>query len=157
CFSADDTKLYTSADGVISQYDISSGDSLIIENSKIIVGSMGSLRHLKRAKNGKIYFLSSQNALGVINQPNLSGTACGFVPDVVSPLSGTRFSHGLPNVVPVIRKDTFLTRQLQAAGCFASRVSVSARDTSTGWDYVWNTGATEMATIVDTPGVYWVS
>lgn len=167
CFSPDDTKLYTTTlgsadqDAAIYQYDISSGDSLSIEMSKTLIGYLGTrfTSYVKRAVNGKLYFLSSlsPNAIGVINQPNLPGTACGFTPDVVSPVSGTRFSMGLPNVVPVIPHDTFLTGQAWSAGCFAVETSVRALDTSTGWDYVWSTGVTGMALTVDTPGTYWVS
>lgn len=164
CFSSDDTKLYTSTtssnnqDVVMYQYDMSSLDSLSIENSRVTIGQLGTFTsHIKRAVNGKLYFLSSWNSMGVINQPNLSGSACGFTPDIVSPLIGTEFSYGFPNVVAVIPHDTFLTSQQRSAGCFASQTLVTALDTSTGWDYVWNTGMTGPQLTADTPGTYRVT
>src|SRR5690606_7913724 len=122
------------------------------------VGQAG--EHLKLAPNGKIYFFSPNSGLptmGLIDAPNLSGSACGFMSNAITLFNTYGALSGLPNVVPVIRKDTSFTTQQQSAGCFASQTAVSALDDSTGWDYLWNTGVTGKEILADTPGTYWVT
>src|SRR5690606_5916012 len=159
-FSPDGSKLYATRNDLnpsVFQFNLAVSDP---GNTKVAVGAAG-FTQLKTAADGKIYLKGSGNNLSVINFPNLSGSSCQFVLDAVSLLPGTSFVNaGLPNVVPVIPKDTFLSSGVfDARECWANvnRPSITAKNDSTGWGYVWNTGVTGPELAADTSGVYWVS
>lgn len=92
-FSPNNTKLYAGkqnfSDGTesIIQFDITSNDAATINASKVVISNMNDVYSLQLAPNGKIYVRRSGNYLGVINLPDLSGTACAFDP------SGVNFGH----------------------------------------------------------------
>src|SRR5690606_22937398 len=160
CFSPNSSKLYVSyvpilgQTGFSYQFDLSSGDSLTMVNSLFELSP--AVTRYKRAPNGLIYTTQDM----VIMQPDLAGAACQLEPALLAGAcapGGSRGFPGFPNVVPVPVYDTFLSSQEQSAACFASRTIVSALDDSTGWDYLWNTGATGKEIVADTPGVYWIT
>ena len=112
-FSPDNNKLYcstwqtgsiTQADSnYIYQFDLSSGDSSIIVNSKYILFSgmaaFNFIGDLKIAPNGKIYVAKqTQKYLGVINNPNLIGVSCNYV-DSGLYLNGRFCQFGLNNYI----------------------------------------------------------
>lgn len=153
-FSPDNSKVYVTSDSMF-QFDLSSNNTSTIVSSKTFI-DFG--HDLKRAPDGKMYYTSRNGNIlevGIIKYPNLPGTSCQAVPNSLAPLPGTRFS-GFPNLVPVVRKDTFLNSQQVSAGCFAVQTTISANG-SEGWDYVWSTGQTGSQLTVDTPGTYWVT
>ena len=98
---------YTSTDtcvnSILLQYDISSNNSTMINNSAIQLytnntgGSLGNrVAALQIASDNKIYVsLYSHNYLSVINLPNQSGLACDFVKNGVY-LNGNTCEGGLP-------------------------------------------------------------
>ncbi len=115
CFSPDNSKLYANAGADYFQIDISSNDSVGIDSSIAFIGSTSTQlgdATLKLAPNGKIYFLSKDTLLGVINTPNALDSACQFDPVAVSlPRPRPRRVYpvptfGLPNIVPVVKHDT---------------------------------------------------
>lgn len=105
-FSPDNTKLYASEAGIygsrIIQYDITLPDTATIIASRAVVflstSSTSERYHCMRlAPNGKIYFPASSQKLACISSPNLSGAACGYVPDAVTLTHGS-MGIGFPNV-----------------------------------------------------------
>lgn len=104
-FSADNHYLYmagTLVDGKqIYQFDITSGSSEAILQSKITVGKITDsyFGALQLGPDNKIYVaINEHNHLAVINYPTLKGTDCGFVRDGVS-LGGKKSGIGLPNFI----------------------------------------------------------
>lgn len=167
CFSSDNTKLYCLTSDSIFQFDISSNNPDTIATSKTYIGK-AHFGHLKLSPNNKIYFPSpiltfSNNAyirtkLGCIHNPNLTGAACQYVADAVTLIPGSSFNAGLPNVIPVINNESTYSNHIIHGKCFASNnTSIHAINNSTGWDYLWNTGATTTMITIDTPGTYYVS
>lgn len=157
-FSQDNSKVYASGaapGGLMVQYDLSSNDPIQIAQTKTFIDSAHDLR---RAPDGKIYYKIVSNTtqnLGVLHFPDLAGLSCQPARNAVVPQPNT-FYGGFPNLVPVVRKDTFLNSQNLSAGCFAVQTTISANG-SEGWDYVWSTGQTGNQLTVDTPGMYWVT
>lgn len=104
-FSPDGTKLYGSQSLLpqkrIYQWDLSAGSAAQIVASQYTVFSANTntasrAGTIKRAINNKLYVATQGvNSLGVINNPNLSGSACNYN-DLGQPLSRT-CAMGLPN------------------------------------------------------------
>ena len=106
-FSSDSSKLYiTSANFYpnftwehnIHQFDISTYSAPAILASGLEIAPMrpGDEGALQLGIDGKIYVAEfGQNALSVINNPNLGGLACNYVPDAVPLISGSS-RLGLP-------------------------------------------------------------
>lgn len=90
-FSPDASKLYVSIynSTMIKQFDISSGNPNIINNSMIGIGNItgafcsglaGSTGYCQRGPDDKIYIAKcGSNYISVINSPNSAGALCGFV------------------------------------------------------------------------------
>jgi hypothetical protein len=109
-FSPDNSKLYASqwlspSAGVLAkiiQFDISSNDSALINNSRVDVftSSTKNLYSLKLAPNRKIYVGQNQSNpyLGVINYPDSSGSSCDYT-DLGIYLNGKFSSWGLNNLM----------------------------------------------------------
>ncbi len=160
-FSPDGTKLYANATSgltTLDQFDISSGDSVTMRQSRQQILQEGGT--LKLAPDGQIYIsnqdIASRFLYGVISQPNQPGTSCQFIPNTPAFLPGTH-SNGLsfPNVVPVIHRDTVTTvYKDSAASCDV--IHLRASDT-TGWNYVWNDGTIDFEKTINTTGIYWVT
>ncbi|CAG2532854.1 gliding motility-associated C-terminal domain-containing protein [Maribacter dokdonensis] len=106
-FSSDSSKLYiTSANFYpnytwehnIHQFDLSTYSAAAILASGLEIAPMrpGDEGALQLGIDGKIYVAEfGQNALSVINNPNLGGLACNYVPDAVPLMSGSS-RLGLP-------------------------------------------------------------
>lgn len=116
-FSPDNSKLYIAGvdtsnrvfnaiNGKIYQFDISSNNQTIIQNSRATIYNAPTtgFRSLKLGIDGKIYVSridSSQNGdsyLGVINSPNYIGIACNYLPNGVY-LNGLKGRWGLNNAI----------------------------------------------------------
>jgi hypothetical protein len=107
-FSPDNSKLYIKgcAPTGLYQFDLSSGIPAVIINSlvNITIGPYSG-SGLQLANNGKIY-VNQDPDIGVINFPNLAGTACNFVGNVIPSNSSYTFpgfidsfnyKNGIPN------------------------------------------------------------
>ncbi|HEY0091238.1 MAG TPA: cell surface protein, partial [Flavobacterium sp.] len=114
-FSSSSEKLYTSftieaATGLgssrITQFDLTSTN---IPASGIMIYDNVSPGALQIAPNGKIYFSGGSNvdSLGVINDPDLPGSSCNFVPQSQPLLSGTARVLGLPPFITSFFYPTF--------------------------------------------------
>jgi hypothetical protein len=85
-FSPDGSKLYGGNwwDGTLFQWDLCAGSGPSIAASVYTVYSSGTaseVHDIRTAQNGKTYVATgSKSYLGVINNPNLYGAACNFVP-----------------------------------------------------------------------------
>lgn len=110
-FSPDNSKLYASTPDAflldtsyISQFDVSIWDSTTIVNSRINIAS-GKKRidSFQIGTDGKIYVMDivdyddslTLHKIGVINNPNLSGLACNYMPDIID-LKGRMHNLGTP-------------------------------------------------------------
>jgi WD40 repeat protein len=85
-FSPDGSKLYGGNwwNGTLFQWDLCAGNGPAIAASVYTVYSSGTaseVHDIRTAQNGKIYVATGgKSYLGVINNPNLYGAACNFVP-----------------------------------------------------------------------------
>jgi hypothetical protein len=82
------------------QWDLCSGSSQSIAATQYTVTNLSfSKATLQLALNGKIYIAKPNQAyLGIIQQPNLVGSACSYTDQGLAITSGT-VDHGLPNFV----------------------------------------------------------
>ncbi len=159
CFSPDNSKLYVSFGPVVVgvpysfQYDLSSGDSATMTASRKPLNNPDNWS-FKLGPDGRVYGSSRQNALNVINEPNLQMPACRYNPGGFLLAPGTGVSFAFTNAVAAMKKDTAKAAYEVEAACFASfeRLEISHQD---GWDYEWNTGARGTELKVERPGVYW--
>jgi hypothetical protein len=100
-FSPDGTLFYSGiSSGNIMQWNICAGSTAAILSSSITIPtSIDIVGQMQLASNGKIYIArGSTNFLSLINFPNLSGTACGYIDNGQLLGSGTSF-YGLPNFI----------------------------------------------------------
>jgi hypothetical protein len=105
-FSPDGTKFYAvdvvsqSNPGRIHQWDLCAGSASAIIASKQSVNTVSVIAGaMQLSTDGKIYISENTlSSLGVINNPNLTGTAMNYVPQAVALSTGTCAS-GLPNFV----------------------------------------------------------
>ncbi len=162
-FSPDNTKLYatgTMGASILHQFDITSGiESEILSTRTIIENLYG---FMKLGPDGKIY-ISQQSIYspflnGTINNPNEKGLACNYIPNTPYFAPGSRSNgYSLPNVVPVILRDTlYSTFSDSFAACATAVLKLSPKDTF-GWGYQWSTGDSSLYLNIDSQGVYWVT
>lgn len=117
-FSPDNSKLYIAGvdtttalpsyptNGKIYQFDISSNNQTIIQNSRTTIYSdpNGGFRSLKLSVNGKLYVARIDSTgsgafyLGVVNNPNNAGVACNYSHDGIH-LNELRGRWGLDNSI----------------------------------------------------------
>ena len=139
-FSPDGTKLYNSGDGsnIIRQYDVSLGNPAAIIASQTIIGTAGvaTVGALQLGPDEKIYCSrKNSNYLGVIDQPNLAGTACNYIDTAVFLGTGSCV-YGLPNYI-----QSFFNVSIDYTGnCLGDTTFFSLLDT-TGLDSIfWDFG-----------------
>ena len=105
-FSPDNSKIYASGSGtpsIIKQWNLSAGLAPAIIASGISVGFAPSGFSLQLANDNKIYLQKYSNTLGVINNPNVVGAACGYsnvgVILTPAPPTTTSLALGLPSFI----------------------------------------------------------
>lgn len=173
-FSPDNTKLYANLIGpvnqmapvdyrcgsTVSQYNMSTWDSAAIVSSKYDVYQSDSLYSFEaiylRTFNNKIYFSRYDDPyhLGVIQSPNLSGSACGYTDSVLSYYNGSMNFGNFPNQVVFTKKQTIASdKDTVICGTFNS---VTLHANPSGNNFVWDDGSTGADRIVNTTGAYWV-
>lgn len=159
CFSPDNSKLYGSTNigqgSALFQYDLSSGNPATIAAS-LSLFPCSLLTQLKLGPDGKIYFNTDGATMGRFKFPNLPGTAAQFEPNALTFPTQAFARVGLPNPVPVIKRDTMYSSTMSTMLCFSAAKTLRANDT-TGWDYEWSNGATGASLVTGVPGTYWVS
>ncbi|OWY19140.1 hypothetical protein C7N43_01755 [Sphingobacteriales bacterium UPWRP_1] len=170
-FSPDGTKLYASKYGFggpqIFQFNLQAGSVAAILSSSTLVGTSSSLfgGGLQLGTDGKIYFARFESEwLGVINNPNTLGVACGYVDDGVN-LNGKTSNFGLPNFVQSYLKPSPFTYQNT---CFGATTQFAIINTAFISSVSWNfgdaaSGASNTSTqlspthVYSAPGTYTVS
>lgn len=162
-FSPDNKKLYMNYGdywtdlSLVYQYDVSDYDEAAILSSQTIIndGYSGGLGY--RIYKDKIYFKSGSDGsatLGVINHPNLAGTACQFEPDILT-FDGNPAYNGIGVNVVFPKKDTFYHSDTVA---LCSYEALKTLEAATGpYKYHWDNGSTTASRIVTHAGTYWVS
>ena len=98
-FSPDGTKAYGTGKlgTVLYQWDLCAGSASAIVASQYTISTPQQVFPLQAAPDGKIYFINfNYNSLGVINNPNMAGPACGYSSFAVS-YSPAIADEGLPN------------------------------------------------------------
>ncbi len=162
CFSPGSSKLYATQLGSrpIEQFDLSSGTASIIAGSMVqIAPGTSAAGAIKLAPNGKIYCAQQPGpALGVIQQPDLAGAACQYMPQAVPLSNNTGVYLGLPNVVPVVipNGDSLFSKEIIEVGdCFTNTYQLQADTLGIGWH--WDDGSTLAQRTVTGAGTYWVT
>src|SRR5665213_705174 len=156
-FSPNNQVLYVSGEvtGDIYQYDISSNNQTTINASQYIAatGAQDGNIALKLASNGKIYVAEGgASFLDAIDNPDVLGAGCNFVPNAVTLTSGTS-GLGLPNFVDAWSVQTINTLAHDTTACPGPVLL----DPGNGYSaFLWSTGATSESITVNTNGTYWV-
>ncbi len=169
-FSPDNTKLYAmhnnggSVPAEIDQFDIvyPTSGAIIASEVTIATGSIGGISQLKLGPDDKIYLNRfsdvTSSFMDVINHPNLSGTACGYVPHALALSPGTYGFLGLGNVfvlpVGLGLPTTFNTFDTAVCMPPGDHINLYARDVAS--EYEWNDGSAAPSLSVSRYGTYWV-
>lgn len=182
-FSPDNTKLYVSSfDGFLLQYDLAvipaSGRLIgqITNSSNQVIGMVRSSfiyqSSLKLGPDGKIYFhyeetlnngtpfytvLTNNNALGIIDQPNVTGAGCGVSMQPVLYMPSAPYQHSLnhfPNELGILLVADTITSSEKI--CFKDSAYIVAVDTS-GSAYAWQDASSGYRRTVYQPGIYTLS
>ena len=136
-FSSDGTKLYAATNGspVLHQWDLSLPLGNIIASHTTIGTSQSNISALQLGPDKKIYCgRFSSTFLGVIDQPNLVGTACNYIDSAVS-IAPSINMLGLPNFI-----QSFFYTEIDVVGnCLGDTTFFSLIDTigvdSVFWDF----------------------
>ncbi len=141
-FSPDCSKFYaTNTNNWLFQWDLCSGSSQSIAATQFTVTNLSfSKATLQLAMNGKIYVAKPNQAyLGIIQQPNLVGSACSYTDQGLAITSGT-VDHGLPNFVSsyLLMKQPFAFETVQ--NCITSFSPQVCVGTSSLNSVKWNFG-----------------
>ncbi|RYZ41930.1 MAG: hypothetical protein EOP49_28620, partial [Sphingobacteriales bacterium] len=111
---------------------------------------------MQKGPDGKIYhaFTMGQPFLGVINQPDIPGTACDFDPQAVQLSPGSFTTSALPAPMFTRRKTEYVAGQtIDTTVCFLPSVTLHAPDTSFQY-YAWSNGQDGPETEVSISGTY---
>jgi gliding motility-associated-like protein len=145
----------------IFQYDMTAAN---ISATRTQVGQIlsvpGEIGQLQIAPNDKIYVnyntWPSGDFIGVINNPELPGTACGYVEHGV--LVGGSMIYGLPWYYnPDISLPSPLELGPDIALCSGTTVTLSNDSANVaGATYLWSDGSTNPTLQVSESGIYWV-
>ncbi len=95
-FSPNGQLLY-GACGNIYQFNATLGSAAAISASKVSIGASGALA-MQCAPDGKMYCASAGAALSVVNNPNVIGAGCNYVPNTLN-LAGKNSCLGLPSFI----------------------------------------------------------
>ncbi len=139
-FSPDGTKLYGSTEcyKTIYQWDLQAGSTAAVCSSELTIGSIPSaygIGAMQLAADGKIYVAAGgRNYLGVINNPNNIGSACGFSANGFF-LGGKTSYYGLPNFYHPERQEIEILTQ---NNCFGIQSNFQLSDSSLVDSVIWN-------------------
>ncbi len=151
-FSPDGSKLYissfngspTNENMVVTQFDLSSGDSATIVNSEFIVdqitgGFISRFAGMQAGPDQKIYIARrGLSYLSVINNPNLPGNSCGYVEFGLNLTNGSgvhQAMYGLPAFIQSYFNPADFTWE---GICFSDTTFFAITDTTTQDSVRWN-------------------
>jgi hypothetical protein len=144
-FSADGTKLYTTDEVFIYQYDLLAGAA--VAATRVVVGQAHyptrGVYALQRGPDGRIYVAQHGRYLGVITQPAVAGARCGYVEQNVALIGNA--VYGLPNFPnQFARPGRFFAHLTASSACPGAPVALAATLTPTpapaGATYAWDFG-----------------
>lgn len=179
-FSPDNTKLYiTTFEGLLIQYDLAvtpaSGQVIgqITNSNNTVTGMVRNCfiyqSSMKLGPDGKIYFhyeetqgngtqfyitMPNNDALGVIDQPNVAGAGCGVSIQPVLYIPTAPFTHypiHFPNELGIVRVTDTITESKNI--CLRDSAVLIATDTS-GSVYAWQDASGGYSRTVHQPGLY---
>jgi len=158
CFSPDNNKLYLGPflGGTFYQFDISQWASVPVINSKIAIhGAANTLCDLQLGPDNKIYAsLLLEDTLGVIHNPDASGSACDY--HSLPILHNTVARGGLPNkVVYPLSPDTILVTS-DTFLCSNNIDTIMLHAQSGYSNYWWNDRSTDTFKKAGEAGIYTV-
>jgi gliding motility-associated-like protein len=165
-FSPDGTKLYSAAPFLtfyampsVYQYDLTQPTLAAIQSSKTAVGSPMLVGDIRRAPDGKVYVAASfglpATTLDRIDDPNLAGTACNYMPAALALETGTYATTLFPTPVVYPVQDTFYNVR-DTFICSGGTLSLPV---PAGYFYYTFQGAPLTDTILNfnTAGTYWLT
>lgn len=138
------------------QFDISSNNPMIIGASETILFTAQvplSFGSIKMAPNGKLYVAKDGTSLGVINNPDLVGTACNYNHNGFD-LQGANTLFGL-NTIWEIPPGQSTAAQLDLPNSIsACEPLFIGPDEVEGYTYLWNTNETTASIYAENSGTY---
>jgi len=171
-FSPDNSKLYiaqsSDATSHIYQYDLTSGFPLAIIASRMLIATSPiKYGDMQIGPDKKIYVAKDDDWLGVINYPNVGGTACGYEPQgpfLQVEKGRQRYSvWGLPNVMTSDLTAIDSSVVPPEAHFLPSRTAICAGESidfvdqslvnPTKWEWSFPGGSPSSATVRDPSGV----
>lgn len=164
-FSPDNSRLYASSCAAsltlkaFFQYNLNLPTTQQIRNSRQYLGSCNAaLTQLQLGPDSRIYFNGNFiSKLGVIQNPNALGTACGLNYQGTTLLSGTGSWAGFHNTIVTslpLSTDTVQTYWKDTIICSNDPVTIRARPGHE--NYIWEDGSSMPDRQVNQAGKYWV-
>jgi len=152
-YSPDGSKLYIgkcAGTGYLYQYDMSLlPDIVAVRNSRTVISNIHCYG-TRLGPDNKLYLID-EGHISVINNPNLSGPACGFVANIFATTGYYDFGNAfIPSLLASITTYTHDT----TACLHLDTVTITAPANYN--TYVWSDGNTAQADTVTTPGTKWV-
>jgi len=166
-FSPDNTKLYLAALGVLQQYDVSLATPAAIIASGVTVASSDAPAanvsgFMQIGPDGKVYIVHDSLWIGVVNNPNLRGNACGYTSRRYQYPWLALFLHGLPNNIDAkattVMSDSSAVRISPGGPLLICEGGSATFAADPGFvSYRWSTGATTRQITVTRAGTYSVT
>lgn len=136
-FSPNSNLIYTAdhrGQNRVYQFDITLATPTLIANSRVsLAANAQALGALQLGPDNKIYLAKEgSHYLGVINQPNIIGTACDFISDGVN--LGTKASNlGLPGFVAssLTKSEPYITSFTATSGNYGDTVTITGTNFNT--------------------------
>lgn len=154
-FSPNSSVLYKCSGSKIYQYDVTTTTNGAFVASKLMFTStVSGLLSMQLAPDGKIYIArptlsSSQGGIGVINNPNVLGQGCNYVPNQQS-LGGKSCLAGLPNQLNNIKPHNTIIIKNQDCNSLQLMMANNNNIYSYNWELVYTANPlTPISTSVD--------
>lgn len=154
-FSPNSEVLYKCSGSKIYQYDVTTTTNGAFVASKLMFTStVSGLQSMQLAPDGKIYIArpilsSSQGGIGVINNPNVLGQGCNYVPNQQS-LGGKSCLAGLPNQLNNIKPHNTIIIENQDCNSLQLMMANNNNIYSYNWELAYTANPlTPISTSVD--------
>ena len=154
-FSPNSEVLYKCSGSKIYQYDLTTTTNGAFVASKLLFTStVSGLQSMQLAPDGKIYIArpilsSSQGGIGVINNPNILGQGCNYVPNQQS-LGGKSCLAGLPNQLNNIKPHNAIIIENQDCNSLQLMMANNNNIYSYNWELAYTANPlTPISTSVD--------
>jgi len=139
-FSPDGNMLYVNdiSNSGLLQIDISNVDIFTAPPAAANIGSVvGSIvAQMKMGPDDRVY-LTEYNAstIGVINDPNIAGAGCNYLPSSITLTSGQTSSWNLPNDIESLHPDDVLSFSAGEDGCGGIKFTSIGCSSDLSWDF----------------------